>query len=180
MQVVAAAHKGRPLEIQARRAGQRSYSAHTLARYSVFRRRCWECQRLWQMPGPAKKARQTVRRGLRVSATRQGVTGTKLKPVSAEFPMNVAEAVFSAPSSREVIVGAAPEGAGVAVDEGLGTGVRVAEGWIKDVGMGLDVPPMPPHPAKENTMRDKQINEEIPKTQNERWRRIDYLSAIQR
>jgi hypothetical protein len=29
-------------------------------------------------------------------------------------------------------------------------------------------------------MRDKQINEEIPKTQNERWRRIDYLSAIQR
>jgi hypothetical protein len=129
---------------------------------------------------PCRKGPPNGPAGLRVSATRQGVTGTKLKPVSAEFPTNVAEAVLSAPPFREVIAGAAPEGAGVAVDEGLGTGVRVAEGWIKDVGMGLDVPPMPPHPAKENTMRDKQINEEIPKTQNERWRRIDYLSAIQR
>jgi hypothetical protein len=92
--------------------------------------------------------------------------------------MNAAEAVFSAPPSREVIAGAASEGAGVAVGEGLGTGARVAEGRVRDVGMGLVVPPTPPQPAKENTMRDKQINEEIPKTQNERWRRIDYLSAI--
>jgi hypothetical protein len=92
--------------------------------------------------------------------------------------MNAAEAVFSAPPSGEVIAGAAPEGAGVAVGEGLGTGARVAEGRVRGVGMGLVVPPTPPQPPKENTMRDKQINEEIPKTQNERWRRIDYLSAI--
>jgi hypothetical protein len=95
---------------------------------------------------------------------RHGVTGTKLKPIG------------------DVIAGAAPMGAGVAICEGLETGVAVAKGRGKDVGVSLGVPaPLPPpHPAKENTMRDKQINEKIPETQNEGWRRIDYLSAIQR
>lgn len=48
----------------------------------------------------------------------------------------------------------------------------------KELGAGLTVSLVPPQPAKENTIRDKQISEKNPVAQNESWRRIDYLSAI--
>jgi hypothetical protein len=67
---------------------------------------------------------------------------------------------------------------GIAVGEGLGTVLAVATGSARDVGTNLEVPtPPPPQPAKDNTMRDKQVSERIPENQNEGWRRIDYLSA---
>jgi hypothetical protein len=119
--------------------------------------------------------------GLRVSAMRQGVTGTKLKPVSVAPPINDAEAALCLPTFSAVIASAALVGAAVAVGEGLGTGVWVAEATCKDVDVGLGVPPTtPPQPAKENTMRDKQMSERVPEAQNESWRRIDYLSVKQR
>ena len=109
---------------------------------------------------------------------RHGITGTKLKPVGVGFAVNVPEAVLPSPSFREATTGAGSAGAGVAVGEGLGTVVKVAE--VRDAIVDLGVPPAtPPQPAKENTMRDKQINERIPETQDESWRRIGYLSAIQ-
>jgi hypothetical protein len=76
------------------------------------------------------------------------------------------------------VAAAGPAGAGVAVGEGLETGVEDAEGRARDVCVSQSVPPPPPQPAKENTMRDKQINERIPETQDQGWRRINYLSAI--
>jgi hypothetical protein len=89
--------------------------------------------------------------------------------------ISVAEAVLPLLPFSDVTADAGPVGAGVAVGEGLGTGVRVAED--RDVAVGLGVPPPPPpQPAKENTTRDKQINERGPEAQ----RRIDYLSAILR
>jgi hypothetical protein len=112
---------------------------------------------------------------------RQGVTGTKLKPVNVASTISVAEAVLPVPPFSDVTADAGPAGAGVAVGEGLGTGVRVAEDEDRDVAVGLGVPTRPPpQPAKENTTRDKQINERGPEAQNESWRRIDYLSAILR
>jgi hypothetical protein len=62
---------------------------------------------------------------------------------------------------------------GVAVSEGLGTGVGLAAVRGRSVDVGLAVPTTPPQPATESTMRDKQIDERIPETQNESWRRID-------
>jgi hypothetical protein len=111
---------------------------------------------------PCRKGPPNGPAGLRVSAIRHGVTGTKLKPVSG------------------VIADDAPIGSGAAVCEGPGTGVEVAKGRGNDVDVSLAVPAAPPHPAKEKTMRDKQINEGIPEARNGDWRRIDYLSAIQR
>lgn len=68
---------------------------------------------------------------------------------------------------------------GVAVCEGLGTGVEIAAVRTTDADVGRGVTPTaPPQPAKENTMRDKQINERIPEVRSESWRRIEYLSAI--
>src|SRR6476646_4133864 len=106
---------------------------------------------------------------------RQGVTGTKLKPVSDVAPINAAEAVFSVPSFSDAIAGAWLGGAGIAVSAGLGAELWVAETTGRDADAGLNVPAAPPQPAKENTMRDKQISERIPGTQNDRWRRIGYL-----
>ena len=69
--------------------------------------------------------------------------------------------------------------AAVAVGEELETGIEAAALWTRDADAGLDVPPTtPPQPAKENTMRDKQISKKIPEARSESWRRIDYLSAI--
>jgi len=109
---------------------------------------------------------------------RHGVTGTKLKPGSAACPINAAEAVPSASLFTGVITGTAPV-RGCAEDvEVLGTVVAVAEGRDSDVEAGLAVPRLPPpHPANENTIRDKQINARVPETKKECWRRIDYLSA---
>jgi hypothetical protein len=60
----------------------------------------------------------------------------------------------------------------------LGTVVAVAEGRDRDEEAGLGVPRLPPpQPAKENTMRDKQISERVPESKKEYWRRIDYPSA---
>jgi hypothetical protein len=115
--------------------------------------------------------------GLRVSAMRQGVTGTKLKPVIADSPMNAAEAAFSVPLLRAGVAGTSPEKAGIALGEALGTGAGAAEDWARDADVGVDVPLTPPHPAKENTIRDKQINARVPETKKEWWRRIDYPSA---
>lgn len=110
---------------------------------------------------------------------RQGVTGTKLKPGSAACPINAAEAVPSASSFMGVITGAMPVRGGAEDGEVLGTVVvAVAEGKDKDVEAGLAVPRLPPpHPAKESTIRDKQINERAPESKKECWRRIDYPSA---
>lgn len=129
---------------------------------------------------PCRKGAPKGPDGLRVSAMRQGVTGTKLRPVSVAPAISIAEAVLSAPSFIDVIVGAKPAGTGVAVGEGLATGVEAAENRDADweVGAGLGVSPTPPQPAKENAIKDKQISERIPGNQNESWRRIDYLSAI--
>jgi hypothetical protein len=66
-------------------------------------------------------------------------------------------------------------GPGVRVGEGLGTRVEVAENRDWDLGVGSGVPTPPPQPTKENTTRDKQINERVPWTQKVSWRRIDYL-----
>ena len=68
--------------------------------------------------------------------------------------------------------------AAVAVGEELETGIEAAALWTRDADAGLDVPPTtPPQPAKENTMRDKQISERVPESKKEYWRRIDYPSA---
>jgi hypothetical protein len=116
---------------------------------------------------------------LRVSAIRQGVTGTKLKPVGVVLMIDLAEAVLPVPPFTKVTAGAAPMGTGVAVGEGLGTEVKAAEGRDRGAGMGLGVPkPPPPQPTKENAIRDKQMNARQPEAQNESWRRIVYLSAI--
>lgn len=118
--------------------------------------------------------------GLRVSAMRHGVAGTKLKPVSDEAPIKAEEAV-PVPSFSDAIANAGPVEAGVAAGEGVGTGVEIAEERGRDVDVGLVSPPLlPPQPANENTIRDKQISERIPEAQDESWRRIDYLSAILR
>jgi hypothetical protein len=115
--------------------------------------------------------------GLRVSAMRHGVTGTKLKPVSAASPINGAKALLPMPRFSDMAACVRSVDAGVAVGEGLGTVVAVATGSARDVATSLEVPtPPPPQPAKDNTMRDKQISERIPENQNEGWRRIDYLS----
>jgi hypothetical protein len=106
---------------------------------------------------------------------RQGVTGTKLKPGSEAAPIKAAEDVFSVPSFSDAIADAWPGGAGIAADTGLGAELWVAEVTGRDADAGLNVPAAPPQPAKENTMRDKQIRERIPGTQNDRWRRIGYL-----
>jgi hypothetical protein len=128
---------------------------------------------------PCRKGAPNGPAGLRVSAMRQGVTGTKLKPVIVDCPMNPAEAVFPASKFSGVITGAEPVGAGVAVGEGLGTVLAVAKGRARDVAVGLGVPTLPPpQPAKEKTMRDKQINETFPETKKECWRRIDFPSEI--
>jgi hypothetical protein len=92
--------------------------------------------------------------------------------------MNAAEAVPPASSFRGVIAGAAPVSAGAKEGVALGTVVAFAEGRDRDVEAGLAVPRLPPpHPANENTIRDKQINARVPETKKECWRRIDYLSA---
>ena len=116
--------------------------------------------------------------GLRVSAMRQGVTGTKLKPVSAASPINGAKAVLPMPRFIDMATGVRTLETGVAVGEGLVTGVGLAKARGRSVDVGLAVPTAPPQPATENTMRDKQIDERIPENQNESWRRIDYLLAI--
>jgi hypothetical protein len=77
-----------------------------------------------------------------------------------------------------MITGTAPVRGGAEDGEVLGAVVAVAKGRDRDVEAGLAVPRLPPpHPAKENTMRDKQINERVPETKKECWRRIDYPSA---
>lgn len=63
--------------------------------------------------------------GLRVSAMRHGVTGTKLKPVSVESTVNAAEAVLPEPPFTDIIAGVGSMEAGIAVGKGLGTGVEV-------------------------------------------------------
>jgi hypothetical protein len=64
---------------------------------------------------------------------------------------------------------------GVAVGEGLGTGVEIAAARTTDAEVGRGgTPTAPPQPAKENTMRDKQISERVPEVQIDSWRRIDY------
>jgi hypothetical protein len=115
--------------------------------------------------------------GLRVSAMRHGVAGTKLKPVSDALPMNAAEGVLPVPSFSDAIAGIWLVETGVAVGAGLGAGICVAEATGTEVD--LDVAGAPPQPAKENKIRDKQMSERIPEAQDESWRRIDYLSAIQ-
>jgi hypothetical protein len=128
---------------------------------------------------PCRKGPPNGPVGLRVSAMRHGVTGTKLKPVSVESTVNAAEAVLPLPPFSEIIAGAGSMKIGVAVGEGLRTGVEVAAVRTTDADAGLDVPPTaPPQPAKKNIMRDKQISEKVPEARNESWRRIDYLSAI--
>ena len=113
--------------------------------------------------------------GLRVSAMRQGVTGTKLKPASVASPISVAEAVLPMPPFTDLPACAGLVGPGVRVGEGLGTRVEVAENRDWDLGVGSGVPTPPPQPTKEDTTRDKQINERVPWTQKVGWRRIDYL-----
>ena len=115
---------------------------------------------------------------MRVSAMRHGVTGTKLRPVSADCAINAAEAVPSASSFKGVTTGTAPVRGAAEDGELLGTVVAVAEGRDRDVEAGLGVPRLPPpHPAKESTIRDKQINARVPESKKECWRRIDYPSA---
>ena len=53
---------------------------------------------------PCRKGPPNGPAGLRVSAMRQGVIGTKLKPVSVGSTVNVAEAVLPVPPFREVTV----------------------------------------------------------------------------
>ena len=110
---------------------------------------------------------------------RQGVTGTKLKPVIVDCPMNAVEAVFPASKFSGVIVDAVPVGTNIEDGERLGTIAAVATGRARDVAMGLGVPILPPpQPTKEKTMRDKQINVRFPETKKECWRRIDFPSEI--
>jgi len=127
---------------------------------------------------PCRKGPPNGPAALRVSAMRQGVTGTKRKPVSAASPIRVMDSVLPVPPFKEVIAGAGPVESGVVVGKGVGAGVELAEDSSGDVDVCLISPTLPPHPAKENTMRDKQISERFPESQNESWRRIDYLSAI--
>ena len=109
---------------------------------------------------------------------RHGVTGTKLKPVSAACPINAADSVLPASLFTGVITDTAPVRGGAEDGEVLGTVVAVAKGRDRDVEAGLGVPRLPPpHPAKESTIRDKQINERVPESKKECWRRIDSPSA---
>lgn len=75
---------------------------------------------------PCRKGPPNGPAGLRVSAMRHGVTGTKLKPVSVESTVNGAEAVLPVPPFSDIIAGVRSTEAGVALGEGLGTGVEVA------------------------------------------------------
>jgi hypothetical protein len=128
---------------------------------------------------PCRKGPPNGPAGLRVSAMRQGVTGTKLKPEIVACPMNAAEAVFPASKFSGVIAGTKPVGAGVEVGEAMETLLSVATGRARDVAMGLDVPILPPpQPAKEKTMRDKQMNERFPETKKECRRRMDFPSEV--
>ena len=177
MPAAAADRKGMPSEIRAHRAEQLSYSERRPARYSVFRSCCWEWQMLWRLPGPEEKARQTARPRCVYRRCGKVSQAQSLEPGSAACPMNAADSVLPASSFTGVITGTAPIRGGAEAGEVLGTVVAVAKG-NRDVEAGLAVPRLPPpHPAKENTIRDKQINERVPETKKECWRRIDYPSA---
>jgi len=64
--------------------------------------------------------------GLRVSAIRQGVTGTKLKPVSEGSTANAADGVLPVSPFTDIIAGIGSMETGIALGEGMGSGVEVA------------------------------------------------------
>jgi hypothetical protein len=128
---------------------------------------------------PCRKGPPNGPAGLRVSAMRQGVTGTKLKPEIVACPMNAVEAVLPASKFSGVIADAEPMAAGVEVGEAMETLLSVAIGKARDVAMGLGVPILPPpQPAKEKTMRDKQMNERFPEMKKECRRRMEFPSEV--